>query len=37
MSQNSSVEVQGGFGTGSGFGGSGGIIVFDGNFSLSAN
>lgn len=34
---NSTVEAKGGSGNGNGFGGSGGIIVFDGNFSLDMN
>jgi hypothetical protein len=37
VNSNSSVETKGGFGTGSGFGGSGGVIVFDGNFGLNAS
>ncbi len=34
---NSPLEAKGGFGNGNGLGGSGGIIVFDGNFSLDLN
>lgn len=33
---NSTVEAKGGFGNGNGLGGSGGIIVFDGNFSIDS-
>lgn len=35
ISQNFSVEAQGGFGIGGQYGGSGGVIVFDGGFSLN--
>ncbi len=34
ISANSSLSAQGGFGQGKAFGGSGGVIVLDGNFTM---
>jgi len=33
----STIQAQGGFGIGASFGGSGGIIIFDGNFTMNQN